>query len=79
MLPFQLDWPAQSPDLNHIEHLYDELEHRLRVKPNRPTSVPNALMAEWKHVHAVMFQHLVDCLPRRLEAVMAAKGGPTPY
>jgi hypothetical protein len=27
----------------------------------------------------VMFQHLVEILPRRVEAVTAAKGGPTPY
>ena len=42
-----------SPDLNPIEHLWDELERRLRVRPNRPTSVPdltNALVAEWKPV-----------------------------
>ena len=49
----ELDWPTQSPDLNLIEHLWDELEHRLRARPYRPTSVPNltnALVAEWKPV-----------------------------
>ena len=25
----ELDWSAQSPDLNPIEHLWDGLEHRL--------------------------------------------------
>ena len=47
----ELNWPAQSPDLNPIEHLWDELERRLRARPNHSTSVPNltnALVAEWK-------------------------------
>ena len=77
----EYDWFAQSPDLNRGKHLWDELEHRLRARPNRPKSVPdltNALLAEWKQVPAAMFKNLVDSLPRRMEAVIAAKGGPTP-
>ena len=34
----ELDWPAQSPDFNPIEQLWDE--RRLRARTKRPTSVP---------------------------------------
>ena len=73
----ELDWPAQSPDFNPIEHLWDELERRLRARPSRPQSVPdltNVHVAECKQV-----PYLVESLPRRVEAVIAAKGRPTPY
>ena len=76
----KLDCPAQSPDLDPIKHLWDELKRRLQARPNRRTSVPdltNALVAEWKQVPAAMFQHLVESLPRRVEAIIAAKGRPT--
>ena len=70
------DESAQSPDLNPIEHLWDELEHRLRTRPNHTTSVAdltNALVAEWKQVPAAMFQHLLESLPRR--GCYSCKGG----
>ncbi|KAK3518759.1 hypothetical protein QTP70_011551 [Hemibagrus guttatus] len=69
------EFPAQSPDLNPIEHLWDELERRLRARPSHPTSVPdltNALLED-------TLLNLVESLPRRVEAVIAAKGGTTPY
>uniref|UniRef100_A0A8C8FXR6 Tc1-like transposase DDE domain-containing protein n=1 Tax=Oncorhynchus tshawytscha TaxID=74940 RepID=A0A8C8FXR6_ONCTS len=72
-----LYWPAKSPDLNPIKLLWDELECRLQVRSNLLTSVPNltnALVVEWMQVPAAMFQHLVESLPRRVEAVIAAKG-----
>lgn len=61
----ELASPAQSPDFNHIQHLWDELEHRLRANPNHPTSVldvPNALEAEWEQSPAAIFQTLVEIL-----------------
>ncbi|KAI4897227.1 hypothetical protein NFI96_022226, partial [Prochilodus magdalenae] len=46
----ELDWPAQSPDLHPIEHLWDGLERRLRARPSHPTSVSDlthVLLEEW--------------------------------
>ena len=34
----------------------------------------NTVVDEWKQIPAAMFQHLVESLHRRVEAVIAAKG-----
>lgn len=68
-----------SPDLNPTEHLWDELEWRLRARPSRQTLVPdltNTLLEEWSKIPINTLVNLVESLPRRAEA---AKGGPTPY
>jgi len=78
----ELDWPSQSPDLNPTEHLWDELERRLRARPQRPkttTQLFAMLQEEWRAIPAAMYQHLVDSLPRRVEAVIRARSGPMPY
>lgn len=78
----KLDWPSQSPDLNPIEHLWDELERRLRSQPNRPSSLQaltSAVMDIWKSIPMATYQNLVESLPRRVQAVIDAKGGPTSY
>ncbi|KAL6466679.1 hypothetical protein MHYP_G00244830 [Metynnis hypsauchen] len=78
----ELDWPAQSPDLNPMEHLWDELEQRLRERLFRPTSVSdliNALQEEWAKIPISTLLNIVESLPRRVEAVITAKGGPTSY
>ncbi|MCI4382119.1 hypothetical protein PGIGA_G00260030 [Pangasianodon gigas] len=35
----ELECPAQSPDLNPTEHLWDELEHRLHPRPPRHPNI----------------------------------------
>lgn len=78
----RLQWPAQSPDLNPVEHLWDELERRLRSRPNRPNSpaaLGTALQEEWAAIPPDTYQKLVESLPRRIHAVIQAKGGTTRY
>ena len=38
-LAFINDWPAKNPDLNPIEHLWDNLDQRARRRPIPPSNV----------------------------------------
>ena len=65
-----LNWPAQSPDLNPIEHVWDELEQRLRARPSCPTSVcdlTNALLEEWSKIPINTLLYHVESLPEELK------------
>jgi hypothetical protein len=78
----EMHCPAQSPDLNPTEHLWNELECRLRSRPQRPTSLTalaTALQEEWAAIPPEMFRHPVESLPIRVRAAIKAKGGPTQY
>jgi hypothetical protein len=78
----EMDWPTQSPNLNLIEHLWDELEYRLRSRPKRHTSLTalaTALQEEWAVIPLETFRHRVENLPGRVRAVIKAKGRPTQY
>jgi hypothetical protein len=78
----EMDWLSQSPDLNPVEYLWDELECRLRSRPQCPTSqnaLATALQEEWAAIPLETFRHLVESLPCRVRAVIKAKGGPTQY
>ncbi len=57
----ELDWIPQSPDLNLIEHLWDELKWKLQDRPS--TSLPdltNALLDKWTKITTKTLQNLVE-------------------
>ncbi|KAI5115405.1 hypothetical protein M0805_004187 [Coniferiporia weirii] len=77
-----LQWPAQSPDLNPIEHLWDHLKKRLGGYERAPSGILELwerIQKEWNDIGASVCQGLIESMPRRVEAVIKAKGGYTVY
>lgn len=75
-----MNWPSQSPDLNPIEHLWEELGRRLRG--TRAASVDEKfkqLKEEWEKIDQSVLNNLLDSMPRRCQAVIDSKGFPTKY
>lgn len=76
------DWPAQSPDLNPIENLWDELERRLAKRRHlihKPVELEAALFEEWQAIPRSICDNLVASMPSRCTAVIEAHGGHTRY
>lgn len=77
-----LRWPAQSADLNPIEHVWDKLKIQIGQREKRPTSVHelwDMVLEEWELIPQEMIEKLYESMPRRVEAVLKAKGGNTKY
>lgn len=77
-----LPWPALSPDMSPIEHLWDELDKRVRRRVPQPESLAQlrvALLQEWNNIPQAVIRNLIESMRRRLVAVIAARGGHTRY
>ncbi len=49
------------------------------VQPTNLQQLRDAIMSIWTRISEESFQHLVESMPRRIKAVLKAKGGPTRY
>ena len=77
-----MEWPAQSPDLNPIEHLWGILKRKLASHKEPPASIDELwkrVEAEWEKISAKECRDLIESMPRRVAAVLKAKGGYTKY
>ncbi len=76
-----LPWCPNSPDLNPIEHVWDELNRRVRQN-HRISSTQGlweALQVEWLSFPISVAKTLVDAMPRRCQAVLDSNGWNTKY
>ena len=77
-----LPWPAQSPDMNPIEHLWDHQKKRLSEYPHPPGGMLELwerVEKEWEKIPKEVCQNLIESMPRRIAAVLRAKGAYTKY
>lgn len=75
-----LNHPPQSPDLNPIEHLWEELERRIRKhKINSKRDLQEKLEEEWNKIEPSVTEKLVKSMERRLRAVIKSRENPTKY
>ena len=77
-----LDWPSHSPDLNPIEHIWDELGRRVRQQINPPQTLGGlecALVEQWRYLPQAVFTNVLRSMRRHCVAVRDARGGYNPY
>ncbi|KAG1486727.1 hypothetical protein G6F46_013050 [Rhizopus delemar] len=76
------NWPAQSPDLNPIEHLWHHLKLRLSLYEGRAKGVHDLwsrIEKEWNSFTKEQCQAYIKSMSARCRAVIKAKGGYTRY
>ena len=73
-------WPAQSPDLNPVEHMCDYLTRVVQQQLPRTTSeLWQCLQTTWNNVPQERAQTLVDTMISRVNNVIDARGDYTKF
>ncbi|CAD6185723.1 unnamed protein product [Caenorhabditis auriculariae] len=74
------DWPASSPDLNPMDYaVWIYLTEKVSSK-NYPSikALKTALIKKWDEIDDDYLRAVIDAYPKRLKAVIKAKGGRIP-
>ncbi len=75
-----LDWPANLPDLNPIEILWGIVKRKMRNKrPKNADELKATVKETWASIPPQQCHKLITSMPRRIEAVIKAKGALTKY
>ncbi|KAI3368028.1 hypothetical protein L3Q82_026857, partial [Scortum barcoo] len=57
-----MDWPARSPDLNPIEHIWDIMSrsiHQRHIAPQTVQELADALVQVWEEIPQETIRHLI--------------------
>lgn len=78
-----MDWPAQSPDLNPIENVWQQLKTAIEKRSPRAKTKADLLIAlqeEWvKLAEKKTLATLIASMPKHVKLVIDSNGMPTKY
>ncbi|GFW13842.1 transposable element Tcb2 transposase [Trichonephila clavipes] len=63
----RMEWPACSPDMNPIEHVWDALGRRVAGRQPPPQTLrelERALLEEWDRIPQLVINSLIDSMPQ---------------
>ena len=75
-----MDWPANSPDLNPIENLWNIVKRNVkRKKPQNQKNLTGFMKEEWDAIPESILINLIKSMRRRCELVIENNGEEIPY
>jgi len=85
-----MHWPANSPDLNPIEHLWSHLKCELHrqypdtwyLKGSHDTIrriLKERIHKIWWNIGSTVLENLIESMPHRVRAVLDVRGNVTSY
>jgi hypothetical protein len=64
-----IPWPAMSPDMNPIEHVWDFIGRKINQRNPKCQNIDelrSAILQEWQQFHQERLRHLVQSMTRRV-------------
>ncbi|GFW73339.1 DDE_3 domain-containing protein [Trichonephila clavipes] len=78
----RMEWPARSPDLNPIEHLWDYIGREVAALNPPPSSLhelKQGLLCVWSLLPIPMFDNLINSMGNRCRQCIQVRAGHIPY
>ncbi len=73
-----LEWPAYSPDMSPIEHVWEALDQHIQQRVPVPANIQHLCTANvdvWTNIPQATINNLINSMRRRCVALREASGG----